>query len=271
VIARVARALARVMLLVPLIGTAAELQTMVRDVPTRPGVHQRILLIAPERPAASVILFAGGSGLVDIRADGTLGRRGNFLVRSRHFFARERLLVAVIDAPSDRIEGPALDYFRQSADHAFDVAQVIALMRREAPVPVWLVGTSRGTISVANAAIRLKAQGPDGVVFTSSMVGRSAERVPSMGIEAIRVPALVVHHQHDECRFCLFSDVPSLMNGLRGAARLELISFTGGGPVRGDPCEAFHYHGFIGIEAQVVQRIANWIKSHPPAAERAAQ
>jgi hypothetical protein len=245
--------------LLPAAALASEVS--VKDIPTRAGVTQRVLLIKPEKPVASVVLFAGGSGLVAIGADGRPGRGGNFLVRSREHFAREQLLVAVVDAPSDRIDGPALDFFRQSAEHAHDIAQVIALLRLEAKVPVWLVGTSRGTTSVANVAIRLRENGPDGVVFTASMVGADRERLPAMAIDTIRVPVLVVHHEEDQCKYCLYSDVPGLMTGLKGAPKLELIAFKGGGPVRGDPCLAFHYHGFVGIEEQLVRRIADWIKA----------
>jgi hypothetical protein len=244
-------------------STSLAVEVSVKDIPTRPGVTQRVLLLKPERPVASVILFAGGNGLVAIGSDGRPGRGGNFLVRSRDYFAREGMLVAVVDAPSDRIEGPALDFFRQSAEHAHDVAQVIALMRQEAKLPVWLIGTSRGTTSVANAAIRLRENGPDGVVFTASMVGSHRERVPSMAIDTIRVPALVVHHEDDQCKYCLYSDVLGLVSGLKGAPKSELIAFKGGGPPKGDPCLAFHYHGFVGLEEQVVKRIADWIKSHP--------
>lgn len=249
-------------LLAPLFSMAAEIS--VRDVPTRPGVTQRVLLIKPEQPVASVILFAGGNGLVQIGPDASVGRGGNFLVRSREHFAQAGFLVAVIDAPSDRIEGPALDYFRQTAEHATDVSHVIALLRNELKRPVWLIGTSRGTTSVANAAIRLRERGPDGVVFTASMVGPDRERVPSMAIESIRVPALVVHHEDDQCRYCLMRDVPALMSGLKGAPKSELIAVKGGGPPRGDPCLAFHYHGFVGIEGEVVRRITDWIKAQLP-------
>ena len=32
------------------------------DIPTRPGVTQRMLVLAPESPKAAVVLFAGGHG-----------------------------------------------------------------------------------------------------------------------------------------------------------------------------------------------------------------
>lgn len=44
------------------------------------------------------------------------------------------------------------------------------------------------------------------------------------------------------------------------APRKELIAVSGGDPPRSDPCEAFSRHGYIGIEDQVVDSIARWIK-----------
>ena len=34
--------------------------------------------------------------------------------------------------------------------------------------------------------------------------------------------------------------------------------------IKGNPCQAYHTHGFRGIEAQVVADIMNWIKSPAP-------
>jgi hypothetical protein len=42
------------------------------------------------------------------------------------------------------------------------------------------------------------------------------------------------------------------------APRKQLLAFKGG-ITRGDPCEAFAYHGFNGLEPDVVQQIAAWI------------
>lgn len=243
---------------------AGAAETSVKDLETRPGVTQRFVLIKPDKPVASVILFAGGEGVLRIAPDGNIGRRGNFLVRSRARFAQEGLMVAVVDAPSDLVDGPGLSHFRQSEQHALDIAPVIAFLRKEANLPVWLVGTSRGTTSAANVAIRLQDKGPDGVVLTSSIVGNDPGRVPSMNIGVIKVPVLVVHHENDQCRLCLPGDLPALMSGLTAAPKKELIMVKGGGPVKGPPCEAFHYHGYVGIEDEVVVRITDWIKANSP-------
>ena len=231
------------------------------DIPTRPGVTQRFLYLAPAEPRATVVLFAGGHGGLQITDDGSLGwGSGNFLVRSRQLFADQRLAVAVIDAPSDRQRAPFLGGHRQRPDHASDVKAVIAWLKQKSPLPVWLVGTSRGTQSAAYVATQsIDAGGPDGLVLTATILADPRSRpVPDMAVEKLKIPVLVVHHEQDACRVTLFADMPRLTAKLGANPRSELMTFTGGKDV-GDPCEARAYHGFNGLEAEVVAKIAAWI------------
>lgn len=232
------------------------------DIPTRPGVTQRFLILAPEKPKAAVILFAGGDGGLTLEPDGRIPKlAGNFLVRSRQRFAEQGLTTVVIDAPSDKQSYPYLSGNRQTPEHVADVKAVIAWLREQAKIPVWLVGTSRGTQSAGFIATQLPPAdgGPDGIVLTASVVRDSRSRaVPEMALDRVRIPVLVVHHRQDSCRVCLFSDVPLLMDRLTATPRKELMAFDGGISV-GDPCEARAYHGFNGIEREVIERIAGWI------------
>jgi hypothetical protein len=241
-----------------------DLQPRVVDLPTRPGVTQRFLYSAPENATKAVILFSGGQGILQILSDGSLEKgKGNFLVRSRKLFADQGLAVAVIDAPSDRQSFPFLADFRDRPEHAADVKAVIAWIRQSG-LPVWLIGTSRGTQSVAYVATQLPpAQGgPDGLVLTATILTDSRSRpVPAMALDKLSIPVLVVHHEDDGCSHCAYRDMPRLMEKLAGLPQKELISFRGGAS-RGDPCEAFAYHGFNGLESEVVAKIAAWIKAH---------
>ena len=232
------------------------------DVPTRPGVTLRLLVLTPPEPKAAVILFTGGDGGLQMLPDGGLKRGGgNFLVRSRQLFADQGLMVAVIDAPSDRQSAPFLSGFRQTPDHVADVKAVMAWLRTQTRVPVWLVGTSRGTQSAAHVAVELAggADGPDGVVLTSTILTEDKGRpVTAMALGKLRIPVLVVHHEQDGCRLCSFSDLPLLMDKLTNAPRKQLLTFKGGNNV-GDPCEAMAYHGFNGLEKDVVSQTAAWV------------
>lgn len=256
--------LAAIVLALGLSATGALAQTTqkVVDVPTRPGVTQRFVYIAPPQPKASIILFAGGHGGLQISNEGDFAwGKGNFLVRTRQQFADAGLAVAVIDAPSDRKAPAFLSGFRQTREHAADVAAVIAWLKQQAPVPVWLAGTSRGTQSAAYIATELsRAQGgPDGLVLTATILTDSGGRaVPKMPLEKIGIPVLVVHHEQDGCRLCAFSEMPALMSRLAGTPQNELIAMSGGKNV-GDPCEAMAHHGFNGLEPEVVGKISRWM------------
>jgi len=239
------------------VGRAAD---DLRTIPSRPGVTQSFLLVRPAaRPTAAVVLFAGGNGALKL-GTGRPGLGGNFLVRNRARFAEHGLLVAVVDAPSDRPDG--LDGFRTTAAHADDVRAVIAVLREDAAVPVWLVGTSMGTVSAANAAARLSAGGPDGLVLTSTVTRQGRERPESIGdvrMKDIHVPTLVVHHRQDACRAPPCADTVALMRDLAGASRRELLTFEGGASPQSGPCEPRAAHGYFGLDAEVVAGIAKWI------------
>ncbi|MEQ1518889.1 MAG: alpha/beta hydrolase [Usitatibacteraceae bacterium] len=249
------------LLLLPVVAALAATAEKVVDIPTRSGVTQRMLVLSPPESKAVAILFAGGHGGLQIAPDGALAwGKGNFLVRSRTLFADQGFMTIVLDAPSDRQHAPFLGGFRQTADHAADVRAVIAWARMQSNAPVWLVGTSRGTQSVAYLATELSGTaGPDGIVLTSTILRDDKGRaVPAMPLAKFRLPVLVVHHENDGCTACRFNDIPSLMDKLGASPRKQLIVMSKG-ENRGDPCEAFAFHGFNGLEHDVVGQIAAWI------------
>ena len=231
------------------------------DIPTREGITERSLVLSPRAPKAAAILFAGGHGGLQIRPNGSmLWGEGNFLVRARQMFADKGIFTVVIDAPSDHLSLPYLSGFRMKPEHAADVRAIIAWIREQANVPVWLIGTSRGTQSAAYAALQLQQDGgPDGLVLTSTVLTDKKTRpVTAMPIGKLQIPVLVVHHEQDGCEHCAFSEIPALMEKLQHTPKSQLISVTGG-KSEGDPCDAFAYHGYNGIEQNVVTQIADWM------------
>ena len=231
---------------------------------TRDGVTQSFLLVAPpsNKPAAAVVLLPGGSGAIRLRRDGgeIKFQNGNFLVRSRMSFVDGGLAAAVIDAPSDESRGMN-DVFRLGEKHAADMAAVVAeLKKRFDNVPVYLVGTSRGTISAAGAATHLGDK-VAGVVLTSSLfVGsRAGGGLSGFDYAKIKAPVLLVHHVEDSCRSTPYQEAQRIA----GAQRYPLISVKGGEPARSDPCEALSAHGYLGREKVTVDAIVNWILKKP--------
>lgn len=237
----------------------ADVPERVVDLDSRPGVVQRLLLLQAADPVGSVILLAGGHGNLDIKPNGQIGWGAeNFLVRTRQLFATSGFVVAVMDVSSAFKAPEAQRGYRFSAGHAEDVKAVIRHLRA-IKGPVWLIGTSRGTLAAANAAVRLREGAPDGLVLTAS-VTRGSGSLHDIELEQLRIPTYIVHNRDDQCRDTPFADVGPLKERLRNAPRVELLVVSGGDRPRSDPCEAMSYHGFLGQEAQVVEAITSWIK-----------
>jgi len=233
---------------------------------TRPGVKQSFILVTPDKPVASVVLFAGGHGNLDLSSGFGVPNIGeldtNFLVRTRDLFAKHNFIVAVIDAPSDRKgKKGMLGGFRDSPEHVEDIDQVIAYLKKKADLPVWLVGTSRGTESAAHIAIHSK-QSPHGLVLTSSMSKPNKQGTPvtKMALNEITTPVLVVAHQDDACQKTPPGKASVIIKKLRNSKNAELKTFSGGNRPKSKPCKALSYHGFYGIEKEVVESIAEFIK-----------
>lgn len=239
---------------------AAHAQGQVHTVPTREGsstVTTTVFWEAAKAPKATLLLFPGGGGGFGAVQDGVAGSR-NFLVRSGPLFVAQGYNVAIFGKPSDKSE---LDYIDRITDaHMADIAQVLAHVRTLSPLPVWLVGTSRGSVSATAAAIRLHDPALAGLVLSSSVVNRrKVGAVPTQDLAAITLPVLLLHHLKDACKVCAPADVPLILKGLSHAPVKRLVWVNGGANPRGSACGALHWHGYIGMEAEAVGVIANWV------------
>ncbi|WP_434631024.1 alpha/beta hydrolase [Chromobacterium sp. CV08] len=230
------------------------------EIPTRPGVSLRFLLLEPPGPArANLVLLAGGEGLLKLSAGGEMGAgRGNFLVRTRQDWADMGFRVAVVDAPSDMPRG-LLGDFRESPEHAADVAAVSGYLRRGAALPVWLAGTSRGTTSAAAVALN-RPDAADGLLLTSSIdAGRG--NLAHLPLERLTIPVLMIQHRRDECRASRPGNLGPVVDRLRADAPRELMLLDGG-KNDGDPCQPWAWHGYNGIENRVLDLAGRWMLAH---------
>lgn len=248
------------LLLLSLHTYAAELISL----DTRQGVQQKFILMKPEKPVASVILFAGGHGMLDIQGSSDINwGNNNFLVRTREKFVDKGFIVAVVDAPSDHQVKPGMLFgFRDSYEHISDIDHVIAYLKKQATLPVWLVGTSRGTESAANIAIESK-QKPHGLVLTSSMSVENAKgtSVTEMDLDKITMPTLIVAHEADGCHVTPPEGAQEIKEMLTKAKKVEVKMFSGGDET-GRACKGSSYHGFQDIEEDVVKHISDFIKAN---------
>lgn len=236
----------------------------VQRVATREGVSVPVYAYWRDDAVATVVLYSGGAGGYGRMGDDGWPAGGNFLIRTGKHWARQRFNVVMVGRASDGID-LSLGYVRTADLHAADNVAIFHAIRRKSERPIWVVGTSMGTISAAAVAIQDREGLVSGVVLTSSILAyKIAGAVPTQKLAAIRVPTLVVHHAQDACWACPPSDARRLADALINAPIKKLMLISGGSGVSGDPCEPMHHHGYVGMQQEVVDVIAAWIMQPAP-------
>jgi pimeloyl-ACP methyl ester carboxylesterase len=169
-----------------------------------------------------------------------------------------------MDAPSDQQE--LTEGYRMSAEQTADARAVVRELKKRYPaLPIYVVGTSRGTISAAYLGRDLGDE-VAGVVLTSTMFGssnprRQAPTLRGFDYSRIKAPLLFVHHRDDACEHTPYASAAKL------APRYALVSVKGGKPAESHACEPLSAHGFYGVEAQAIDAIAAWMLKKPFAKE----
>jgi hypothetical protein len=179
------------------------------QIPSRPGIQNRVLIYRPDTPLATVILFPDGNGRLDISHvfnTPYLGRTDDIPTGFIHHMLRQNLTVVLVDAPSDHRSmlgingwhGPGI--FRLSNDHARDIGAVVDSLKQQDPLPVWLAGIRMGAFSAATAAIHLQnditgliiAGGITQCPEQKILLQLCPEGLMGMPLHAITVPTLIL-------------------------------------------------------------------------------
>jgi len=233
-------------------------QSIAADIPLASGGSERVLFAAAASPRATLIMFPGGPGIVGVTPSGTTTNL-NFLARTLPLWLTQGFAVEILDAPN----GTSLLGQRHTSGYVAAIDRAIDFARSRANAPVWLVGTSQGSTAAANGAAHLGGK-VAGVVLSSSVTrqGRGGETVFDSEPGLIAVPVLVVANRGDTCKLTPPGDAPNLVAALARSPRKEVI-IVASEQTQSDPCEAMSPHGYLGIEADVVQRVGNWIRSAP--------
>jgi predicted esterase len=231
---------------------------------TRAGVTSSYWWMPRDNAKANLIMLSGGSGGIGYR-NGT-PQSNNFLIRSRDHFAsgnsNNAFNVALLGNASDLRQLDPVS--RARAEHVQDIAAIIAHIRGKNSAPIWLIGTSQGTISAAAAAIELGDK-VDGVVLSAAYTAfKTATSVPKQAIDKIRVPVLVISHEKDSCSVTRPDENKYIFDKLKNARVKKSVLLSGGQDPTGDECEALHWHGFINFEAQASKVITDWIINPTP-------
>jgi hypothetical protein len=208
-----------------------------------------------------IALFPGHPGIMRIReANGQprFDMRGNFLVRSRRHWLDDETLVVVVDAPSDQ-RTTFYQQWRATPRYGADVAALLKEVGRRFNLQDWtLVGTSEGSISAFHAG-RMNPELARRIILTSSvfLAGKNGPGLLYVTFEGVANRLLWVHHQDDPCPFTSYRDAQRFAE----RSGRPLVTVRGGGPFRGQPCEAFSAHGFAGMEIATIDAMRSWIKT----------
>jgi hypothetical protein len=261
-------------------GAAPSSETFVDSVHRKgdPTVTIPFLFYAPPHPTATaaVILFAGSNGLLKLSPQGVGKGATNFVVRTRHLYAAAGFCTVLVDAPSDHPHGLGNGY-RTGSTEAKDLAPVIDYVAAHCHAPIWLVGTSRGTISAANIEARLGGASIAGVISTSSITvdPNAGTNKPSMAtlydvpLGEVDVPVQFMHHHQDGCPASpydgagdRFTGVESLMRHLHHAPITTLAPVSAAiTEANGSPCGPVSYHGYwkLDDDGDVVPAIIRFV------------
>ena len=228
---------------------------------TRPSVTETYMLIRlpPDAtPKAIAVAFVGGVGVAEL-ADKTapvkFGSSANFLIRVRSRLVDADVAEVIVDAPSDKLPQGMSDEFRMGSEHLADIRAVLADVRKRFPeAKLFLVGTSRGTISAAALAAKLGSE-IQGVILTTTVTNRDryGPALSAFNFASIKVPVLLVHHRDDKC------PTSPYYNAERLGKSFTLVSVRGGDPPQSGPCDPQSAHGYWGLDAPVAKVMRAWM------------
>jgi pimeloyl-ACP methyl ester carboxylesterase len=232
-----------------------------------PGLASLVLTVALLAPVYSFatastehvfdLPLPGGAGDVGIQRNGHLRHDDNFVVRTRDLWMNRGFAVLIPDA----IDGNDLRGMRSSPAYAALVSALVQFAHKPSAGPVFLLGTSQGSIAAMNGAAHLDATQLAGVVLTESVsvLGGSHETVFQADPQDVRVPALVVAHRDDRCNVAPPGNAPRIAAAMSASPSVKVIEVSGGTQHSSDACGSLTPHGYDGIETQGVDAVTGWM------------
>lgn len=244
----------------PVEAQGRPITTRVIDMPLPNGADQRVLLSMPAQIRGMIVMLPGGAGDIGIAPDGTLRHGDNFVVRTSARWNAKGYGVLIPDAlGSDNMRGR-----RSSPGYARVIGDLVALAHRQTSGPVFLLGTSQGSIAAMNGASHATPGSIAGVVLTESVsvLGGSKETVFDANPSDVRVPALVVANSDDACNVAPPANAARIAAAMKRSPAVQVITILGGITRSDNPCGSLTPHGYYGIEDKVVGAIARWMDAH---------
>jgi hypothetical protein len=235
------------------LGVAQSAQGSVFSIPTRQGVTVKTLFVPPTGTLNAVlVLFVGDTGLQAFGQQGDqVSYSASFMSRTTPLFLAQGYAVLLVNAPSDHPSGMSRT-FRQSSANAQDISMIIDFLVAKSLKPIFLVGTSLGTMSVVYfASTSPKDPRLSGIVLTSTVS-------LDLSVQNIAFPVLFVHNVYDDCSESPFQSALDFSKKFTSSPKVDFIKVQDKVNDGSDPCGPLSGHGYGGIESQVVKDITDW-------------
>jgi pimeloyl-ACP methyl ester carboxylesterase len=229
----------------------------VENLPLANGGFQRVLYLpATGKMRGVMVMFPGGSGEIGIEKDAEIKHGDNFVVRTRALWQAKGFGVILVDA----LDHQSMRGVRSTEAYADVTRKILAFARERAGVPVWVLGTSQGSIAAMNAAAHAGQGEIAGVILTESVsvLGGSHETVFDAHPDKVRSAALVVANEDDRCDVAPPSKAPEIAHSMR-QTHAEVLVVRGGVKRSHKDCGSLTPHGYYGIEESVVGSIVSWM------------
>lgn len=221
------------------------------DIPSKHGIHTRVLIAPNQAAKATVLLFIGGGGLLKIEEGGRTNHVHTF-VRSFRMWHDYEVQAVLIDSPFD-LGNARVGHKRGSKEHLDRVSEVIRYFHLRSSQPIWIFGHSMGTSTVAAF---LSSEMPEASLLKGYVVAGThrGESIPT----SIKLPVLGIHHKREACPSTPIWASEDIIKSRTLDTPRAMVLLDGGND-EGDRCQALAYHGFNGIERELIKTTAEFI------------
>ncbi len=221
----------------------------------RPGGSFGVYVFPAENAKATVLMFEGAGGVFERGGPGFVGE-------SFEYFVKNGLNVMVMTPPNDaqQFSGGMPPKFREQRAHTHDIGAVLDRVAPKFGVPVWLLGISMGSKSLATFAEHRPDQA-DGYVFMSSTMRPPAgyKAVTDHDLSRVRGAVMAVAHKDDGCRGTPPEKAKDIVTAAVNARKSKVLLMSGGTDSGQNDCGINTYHVFSGIEDEVAREISRFI------------
>jgi pimeloyl-ACP methyl ester carboxylesterase len=230
------------------------------EMPLSDGQTQRVLYVAPANARGTIVMLPGGEGNVGLEDGGDIRHGHNFVVRTRSLWNARGYAVLI----PDTVDHANLRGHRSTPEYAHLVRDLVTFAHRRINRPVFLLGTSQGSIAAMNGASHAEPDSIAGVVLTESVsvLGGSGETVFDADPRGVRVPALIVANRDDRCNVAPPGAAHKIAQAMSSSHDVTVMDVEGGMAKSATACGSLTPHGYYGIEDDVVSRIAHWLDDH---------